>query len=100
MELLADTRKVEIPLKQLDKLFICTLCNGYLRDVQTINEFCNGCIRLHFAQGDHGNKSPTCHVDLGTKPHSKLVPDQAIRGLVDKLFPRGYDEERTQGGVA
>ncbi|TMW63726.1 hypothetical protein Poli38472_002667 [Pythium oligandrum] len=93
-ELLADARKVEVRLVEVNKFFICTLCKGYLRDAQKINEcadtFCNGCIRMHFARSKYHDKCPVCKVELGAKPWTKLIPDPTIQGLADKLLAQDF----------
>ncbi|GLD97715.1 hypothetical protein PINS_up006405 [Pythium insidiosum] len=97
--LLAEARKVTIQLVSVNEHFICKICNGYFRDATKIKEcahtFCHSCIRVHFADKKR-RTCPVCHVYLGVKPWTALVPDPAMQGLADKILPSFRDKEEAE----
>nr|CCA27133.1 conserved hypothetical protein [Albugo laibachii Nc14] len=98
--IIMDGRKVSFRYKDINRHFICTLCNGYFRDAQTIKEclhtFCNGCIRSYFWRNRDAHKCPTCSVHLGVKPWTQLISDPSIQGLISKIFPDPTQQEKKE----
>uniref|UniRef100_K3WCL9 RING-type domain-containing protein n=1 Tax=Globisporangium ultimum (strain ATCC 200006 / CBS 805.95 / DAOM BR144) TaxID=431595 RepID=K3WCL9_GLOUD len=97
----ADTRTVSIQLSQLAEHLTCTLCQGMLRDAQTIPEclhsFCKSCIYRYFLVQCDPNAPkacPKCNMSLKARPIMTLISDQKVQDVVDKVFPEYKKRDR------
>lgn len=91
---------VQIPLKDVNNLLTCQLCNGYFQEAHTIPEcmhtFCRICIHSYFQQCPKGNniQCPVCKTEIGVYhvALSKIIFDRNIQSIVDKLIPISQEE--------
>eukprot|EP00455_Lapot_gusevi_P017481 TRINITY_DN1933_c0_g11_i1.p1 TRINITY_DN1933_c0_g11~~TRINITY_DN1933_c0_g11_i1.p1 ORF type:complete len:289 (+),score=37.12 TRINITY_DN1933_c0_g11_i1:74-940(+) len=90
-----DARKVVINMDRINSHLVCTLCQGYVRDAQTISEclhsFCKICLHYHFV---HSSNCPKCGMYLGTDPSKTARFDPTVQTIVDKLFPQYAEEDQ------
>uniref|UniRef100_A0A0X3P4S8 Polycomb complex protein BMI-1 n=1 Tax=Schistocephalus solidus TaxID=70667 RepID=A0A0X3P4S8_SCHSO len=84
-----------IPLRDLNPLLTCALCQGYLIDATTIEEclhsFCKSCI-IKFLE--RLNTCPVCGTLLHkTRPQYAIRSDHVLQAIVYKLVPNLFENE-------
>ncbi|KAL1502520.1 hypothetical protein ABEB36_007652 [Hypothenemus hampei] len=83
-------------IKDLNDVFTCKLCHGYLIDATTLvdclHTFCRGCILRHFDSGKTQIQCPICPV-LYKKKSQCFRADIQIQSLVYKSVPYLYLKE-------
>uniref|UniRef100_A0AC35TM80 39S ribosomal protein L36, mitochondrial n=1 Tax=Rhabditophanes sp. KR3021 TaxID=114890 RepID=A0AC35TM80_9BILA len=86
-----------LPLKTINPLIVCKLCNGYFIEATTVIEcvhtFCRSCLLKHFEEND--NNCPTCNLEIHQCYPSQYVAfDRTMQDIVYKLVPGLYEEEQ------
>ncbi|XP_055350454.1 polycomb group protein Psc-like [Paramacrobiotus metropolitanus] len=91
----------------LNNLFKCGLCSGYLVDATALPEcahiFCKSCIVNHFTRHPEGPAlcpRSDCGAEIHkTRPFSKIKNDRTLQTLLYKLFPEVYEDEMARRKV-
>ncbi|XP_042905735.1 polycomb group protein Psc [Parasteatoda tepidariorum] len=88
-------RPTRLKVTDINKQFICVLCDGYLIDATTVVEclhsFCRTCI-VHYLE--NSRFCPVCEVQVHkTKPLSSIRSDVTLQDIVYKLVPGLYQNE-------
>lgn len=90
---------VDFALGKINPYLTCSLCNGYYRNptkiVECLHTFCESCLSYAFFAGF--TQCPSCKLDLGPDPYSKVKRDRPLEHLVDRvLFPdrKAEDDEK------
>ena len=81
---------IDFPLSNLHPYLVCSLCQGYFRDPQTVADclhtFCRSCLVLFFRKGVRC--CPTCKASLGQDPfHANVRTDRTLQEVINKIFP-------------
>ncbi len=82
---------------QINKFFICQVCNGYLLKAHTINECLHTfCLRCIPRDGDRVLKCPTCNKKPSKKFDDAVIPDRTLQNMVDTFFSSLFQNETQQ----
>jgi hypothetical protein len=97
-----NTVKVAIDVDQVNELFMCSICGGYLYDAQLLvdclHRFCSPCLRKQEKLND--NVCP--HVDSATgikcgksfAPSRDVKKDRVLQSIIEKLMPELTQKEQ------
>ncbi|GIX96458.1 polycomb complex protein BMI-1 [Caerostris extrusa] len=88
-------RTTRLKVKDINQLFTCVLCDGYIIDATTIVEclhsFCRTCIVRYL---ENSKYCPLCEVQVHkTKPLQSLKADRPLQDVIYKLVPGLYRNE-------
>ncbi|GIY54716.1 polycomb complex protein BMI-1-B [Caerostris darwini] len=88
-------RTTRLKVKDINQLFTCVLCDGYIIDATTIVEclhsFCRTCIVRYL---ENSRYCPLCEVQVHkTKPLQSLKTDRPLQDVIYKLVPGLYRNE-------
>jgi len=84
-----ERQSVTLRMKDVNELFICKLCDGYLIEPHTITEclhtFCKSCVVKHVRDSI---ECPTCNSIIHPSyPLEKILPDHAIEAVINEMVP-------------
>eukprot|EP01038_Epipyxis_sp_PR26KG_P008036 gene8036-10891_t len=95
---MAEQKLIPIPIKDINKILTCGVCNGYYRNAHTISEclctFCKRCLDKSIKKQGSKIECPGCKSSLGLNAYTKIHFDNRIQSIVDKIFPHFQAEEQ------
>ncbi len=89
---------MECALEDLNPLFTCPLCQGYLRQPHTVKccrtSYCRDCLVRILLQ--RGSQCANCKEYMGAKLSDKARPDLQLESIMGKLLPQVFAEEKAR----